>query len=802
MRVVDGTSHGDDDGGGQFAHVIGAHVASLFARRSNLPAPLTMLIGREREAEAVVALLQRSDVRLLTLTGPGGVGKTRLALRVAEELAGAYADGAVFVDLAPVRDPNHVIKAIGQAVGARLVGARSPREVLRETLRDKQRLLVLDNFEQVANAAPLLTDLLAACPNLTLLVTSRVVLHVSGERDYSVLPLPTPDMAHSAPAAKVSESAAVQVFVDRAQAVRPDFALTEENAPAVAAIVWRLDGLPLAIELAAAWANTLSPTALSERLARRLPLLTGGPRDAPDRLRTMRDAIAWSNDLLPADEQRLFRRLSVFVGGFGLEAAEAVAEVGGAPGSDILEGVASLVDKSLLRPGESRDGAPRFVMLETIREYGLEQLVASGEESDVRRLHAAWCMSLLERAEPFWLAAGQAQWMERLEEELGNLRVALAWSLEHDEGDPEIGLRLAGSVDMFWQVRGHTREGARWLELALSRGAGCSPEARARAQICLGLLATYLASDDSAAVIEAGVTLCREVGNQKYLGGGLTMLGTLAEDRGDYDRAEALLMEALALQRAREDPSMIAYALQHLGLVTYGQGDFTLATARCEEALALQRSVGDGHGATTSLVYLALIACDRGEYARAAALYGESLALAAEHRTLLSVERSLAGLGAVAARCGAPERAARLFGAAEVVSNAIGIGFKLPERAQYERARSAARAALGDAQFEAAFTSGRGLDRDAAAAEGAEAAALLAAISPTDPPASSPEFGLTPREREVLSLLVDGRTDREIAEILSISPRTVGVHVTGLLAKLRVDNRTAAASHAVRNGLV
>jgi predicted ATPase/DNA-binding CsgD family transcriptional regulator len=774
-------------------------VASPAARQSNFPDPLTTLIDREREISDIGAFLLRPDVRLLTLTGPGGVGKTRLALRVAGELQAQYADGAVFVDLAPIRDPALVAKAITQAIGARLAVALPPEAVLRETLREAHQLLVLDNFEQVVEAAPLLTELLSACPRLTMLVTSRIVLRVSGEHDYPVPSLASPDVERpSFPA--VASYPAVQLFDDRAQAVRPDFSLTDANAGTVAAIVRRLDGLPLAIELAAARANAMSPNAMLQRLTRRLPLLTAGPRDAPDRLRTMRDAIAWSYDLLPADEQRLFRQLAVFVGGFTLEAAEYV----GGDGFDfVLDLVTSLVDKSLLRPFEGADGEPRFIMLETIREFGLDQLAESSEEQDVCRRHAEWCASLAQRAEDFALTKEQLRWMQRLGEEIGNLRAALSWSLEHDEGEIETGVRLATLLYLFWLSQGRLREGVHWLELALRRGIDCATEVRGRAQIHFGMLASYLGPDDrSEAEIERGIALCRETGDSKYLGSGLTMLGTLAEDRGDYDRAAALFIEAVALQRARDDPKLIAFALQHLGLVTYGHGDLTLARERCEEALAMQRALGDEHGMKASLIYLAVIACERGEDAQAATLYGEALAFSDKHHTFHGVERSLAGLAVVASHRGLPEHAARLFGAAEVVAEALGVAFNLPERAQYEWAQAAVRVALGDSRFEAAYAGGRALDPDEAAAAGAAAADLLAGSSLPNSPTATAEFRLTPREEQVLALLVEGRSDREIADTLGISPRTVGVHVTGLLRKLGVDNRTGAVSYAVRHGLI
>jgi ATP/maltotriose-dependent transcriptional regulator MalT len=356
---------------------------------------------------------------------------------------------------------------------------------------------------------------------------------------------------------------------------------------------------------------------------------------------------------------------------------------------------------------------------------------------------------------------------------------------------------------MFWLSRGRLREGARWLELALRRGAGTAAAVRARAQVHFGLLTAYLGHEAEAELALAhGVALCREVGDEKYLGAGLTMLGTLAEDRGDYNRAVPLLEEAVALQRSRQDQKMVAFALQHLGLVTYGLGDFPLATERCQEALTIQRNLGDDHGAKASLIYLGIIACDHGEWGRAAALYGEALALAAKHRTLQSVERCLAGLAVVATRSGVPEQGARLFGAAEAVGEALGVGFHFPERVQYDDARAMGRAALADARFETAFAAGRSLELDVAAAEGRKAADLLMAIPVPRPTAATARFGLTAREQQVLALLVAGHSDREIADILGISRRTVSAHLTALFGKLEVDNRTTAVRRALRLGLI
>ena len=451
----------------------------------NLPALLSPLIGREAEVAAVVALLRRDGVRLVTLTGPGGVGKTSLALRVAAELRGDFADGAAFVPLAAVRDPALVASTVAQVLGLVESGGRSPVDRLGEALRDRDVLVVLDNVEHLLDAAPLITDLLTRCPDLVILATSRTTLRLAGEHDVPVPPLALPDPQRLFDTVYLAEVAAIRLFVERAQAVDPAFALTAENAAAVASVCERLDGLPLAIELAAARSRLFPPAALLHRLARRLPLLTAGRRDGPARHQTMRDAIAWSHDLLAEAEQTLFGRLAVFVGGFSLEAAEAIT----GDGEDrVLDGVAALADRHLLGPVGQNDGEPRFAMLETVREYAFERLAASGAADSARFAHAAHFLALVEHAAPHLWSHDQLVWLTRLETEHDNLRAALAWSRDQPGGAEQVA-RLALPLSWFWYLHGHVAEGRRWLESLLAAAGALSPPARARALVGAGHLA-------------------------------------------------------------------------------------------------------------------------------------------------------------------------------------------------------------------------------------------------------------------------------------------------------------------------
>src|SRR5215217_2579490 len=649
--------------------------ATLTAQSSHLPVPLTGLIGRETEVGALTALVRRVDVRLITLTGPGGTGKTRLSLEVADAVRGDFPDGVFFVALAGVGDPSVVLPTVAHALGVREQGDRTLVEQIATAVGERRLLVVLDNFEQVAAAAPDVSALLVSCPGMSALVTSRSLLRVRGEREFPVPPLPVPDPAHLPPTAELAANPAVALFLDRAQATKPDLAITDENAAAIAEICARLDGLPLALELAAARVRFLPPAAMLPRLANRLGLLTAGPRDLPERQQTLRNAIAWSHDLLAEDEQVLFRWLAVFAGGFTLDAAEAVlgsreSGVGSrerlpTPVSpvSVLDGIEALANHSLLRqtagPAPKGYPEPRFVMMETIREFAESELVSCGEETALRRQHAAYFAAITEEASLGFAGPEQGAWLDRVERELPNIRAALDWMV--GQGNASEAQRMSSALLRFWEARGRLTEGRGWHERVLALGGEAGP-ARARALSTAATLARRQGDYDRAeALYQESLAIYRALDDLPSIGSAFNNLGVIALERGDFAAAAALYEDALAAFRAQDDRPRTAAVLNNLGMVARRRRDFPRAMALYEEALELHRALGDQRGVGLALNNLGVLAYDQGDVARAAGLYDEALAVFRALDDRLNTALALDNLAEAVRDQGDLPRAASLF---------------------------------------------------------------------------------------------------------------------------------------------
>jgi predicted ATPase len=675
-------------------------------RSTEVPAPASSFIGRDREVRAVRELIERDDVRLVTLTGPGGIGKTRIALRAASELQTRFEDGVAVVMLAPVSTPGMVVPAIAEAIGAPETAGRAPIDVLKEFLRRRRMLLVLDNFEHLVEAATVVAELLEAAEHLRVLVTSREVLRLSGEREFPVPPLSLPesDVAHASDA--LARSEAVRLFVDRSQAVRHDFTLTDELTPVVAEICRRLDGSPLAIELAAARVRTLTPQAIAGRLDRRLHLLTGGARDLPERQRTLRATIGWSYDLLDATDQVLFERLGVFAGGWTLEAAEAVCAGDGGP--DVMEGLASLIEKSMVRDRRAAQGEPGFEMLETIREFAVEGLEQRGDAERVRRAHALFFLRMAIDAEQLLRTDEQDRTVERLAAENDNLRAAMRWSL--DRGEPGRVARMGQALYLFWWARSLLSEAVAWMDEVLGAGGQLTTEERAMATMVLGTSA-FTQGDDARAVpnLRSAVALGSELGDLRGMATALIALAAAVAQTEGVTRADAMAREAVAAFRELDDAWGIASALGVLGQILNLAGRSEQAVPVLEESVADAREVGQQALLGLSLLHLGLGRLGTGDVQGAGVTLRESLGLLVRSGNREITAGAVEALAEVSVQAGDPETGAVLLGAAEGVRSSVGALVWGPERATHDRTETSLRTALGGERFEARFAEGAAL---------------------------------------------------------------------------------------------
>ncbi|MFL5590073.1 MAG: tetratricopeptide repeat protein [Ktedonobacteraceae bacterium] len=814
---------------------------------NNLPTQLSSFIGRERAIAELKSLL--STTRLLTLTGAGGSGKTRLALQVATTLLAEFEHGVWWVELASLTDPVLVPQQVASSLGLSEQPGRSLMDTLTGALQPRKPLLVLDNCEHlVAACAHLVETLLRSCPGLHILTTSREAFNIPGETIWLVPSLGVPDAYHLPPIEGLVKYESVQLFIERATSVLPAFRLTQENAPVLVQVCHRLDGLPLAIELAAARVKVLSLEQIATRLDHSYRLLAGGSRTALPRQQTLQATIEWSYHLLPEKERILFRRLSVFLGSFALEAAEAVCAGNGLKQDEVLDLLSHLVDKSLVAVTQ-RSGEARYRLLETIRQYAQEKLHEFGEAAPMRRNHRDWYARLAEQAKAETLEARQGSWFERLEAEHENLRVALGWSLDQQEA--ETAARIGAGIFRFWLLRGYISEGRLWMERALS---GFSEKNAVRAQALNVAVVLTIQQDDSKrakTLAEESLDLCRELADRKETGYALNTLGWLAHNEGDYagavtffeeslalfrelgqkhdialvlsslgltvlslgeyERAAALCEESLAISRERGDPSSIASVLTNLGIITLARGDVERAKELCEESLARRKTLVDKGGCAHTLTILGRIALIQGDDERATACYKESLTLRLETGEKEGIATALEGLAAVAGMQGQPVRAVRLYGSAQSLRTMLGAPLTPIDRSSYEQTVAAVRALFDEPTFLNAWTEGQAMPLVEAIAEAAQVKVRehitpSPVPAPLDTPSTSPfrgnPFGLTDREIEVLRLVTQGLTTLQIAERLIISPRTADAHLRSIYSKLGVTSRAAATRSAIEHKLV
>lgn len=780
---------------------------------TNVLPSLTPLVGRERELARIQAMLHRAEVRLVTLTGPGGIGKTRLALEVTRQGADQFPDGTCVVSLAGIVGPDLVVGEIARACGLGESGERSLLDRLAEYLRPLDLLLLLDNLEHLLpDIVPAIVTLLSSCPTLRIIVTSRIPVHISGEREFLVPPLTLPDNDRTGAPDDLLAFDAIRLFIERAQAIDPDFALADDNASIITDICRRLDGLPLAIVLAAARLKALPPRELLRRLDRRLPLLTGGPRDLPTRQRTLRDAITWSYDLLEPEEQSLFRRLGVFAGGFTLEAAETVCDGrawGGErasldpPAQVVLEGVASLVDKSLLQQVPSVGGEGRYAMLESVREYALEHLAASPDDAAIRQRHGSW---FLAGAERMWTAVVRGfvrtTWIDWAETEHDNIRAALLWFA--DSQSTEELVRLTGALLPFFAMHGHVTEWTQWTERCLPllnqvparvaavllQGAGHCAAARGQA----------VAGVARAEFERRALAAFQELNDPWGIAASWYGLGSDALGDGRYEEARSWFEQARASFAEHGDHDWATLMIHRLGEAAYGLGETDLAQQHFERSLTLHQAASDPWGIGLAHQYLGQLAIERGALADAARHFGAALSRWRELASPEDLSIWLARVAGLANHLKAPHSAAQLLGAHQAIGDRIGILVPLPARATFDEVRRDTRGRLGDAAYETTLIAGRTLTPDQAIAV-AEDIVKQAMDSAAPGLAVGLHAQLTPRELQVLCLLTAGRTYPQVAEALFLSPATIRTHVQHIYAKLNIASRHDAAAYGREHGL-